>query len=87
VLLLQVFNILYINKFCFKKESSADSPLENQQFNNNIVILLCREIIQRVTNDRQSLSHTFVILMYLFCALFVQKCSSHIFDQAKKFFF
>ncbi|KAL7072054.1 hypothetical protein ACQ4LE_008453, partial [Meloidogyne hapla] len=71
-------------------ESSSDSPTEdsqqqqNNQQNSNIVLVLCREIIQKATTDRTSLSHTLVIVMYLFCALFVQKCSAHIYDPSKR---
>ncbi|CAK5085298.1 unnamed protein product [Meloidogyne enterolobii] len=59
-----------------------DDQKHSQQ--NNIVLILCREVIQKATSDRTSLSHTLVIVMYLFCSLFVQKCSTHIYDASKK---
>uniref|UniRef100_A0A914MSD7 HEAT repeat-containing protein 1 n=1 Tax=Meloidogyne incognita TaxID=6306 RepID=A0A914MSD7_MELIC len=68
---------------------TSDSPTmmdddQKQQQQNNIVLILCREVIQKATSDRTSLSHTLVIVMYLFCSLFVQKCSTHIYDASKK---
>jgi hypothetical protein len=62
------------------------SEFDQQEEQNNIVSVLCKEVIQRLTNDRTIMGNSLTIIMYLFCSMLVQKCPMHIYDPSKKYF-
>uniref|UniRef100_A0A915D3U7 PI3K/PI4K catalytic domain-containing protein n=1 Tax=Ditylenchus dipsaci TaxID=166011 RepID=A0A915D3U7_9BILA len=60
----------------------GSAPDPEQQNDDNVVSLLCSEVIQQ--ENRVPMSDAMAIVMYQFCVLLVQKCPAHIHDMTKK---